>query len=333
MKLLIIGGTQFLGRAIVQNAIKKNIEVTIFNRGMSGPGLFPGVNRITGDRNNDIEMLASHWDAVIDTCGYFPSSVAKAVNQLKDRVKQYIFISSVSVYPDLSFSNIDEQTPTAKPESPADLENTEGQTYGIRKRACEEVLEKVFGDRATIIRPGLIVGPYDQTWRFPYWIDRINKGGNVLCPGDPFQKIQFIDVNDLGRWLIHLAQKKTTGVFNAVGPENRPTFEEFVRLSAKTLQSDCTFTWVSEEFLLKHQIAPWIGLPLWVPKGAIGIHSVSNEKAKSAGLTYSPIAKTIKDTQEWITMNNLTPFDGYGISSGCENNLLREWENTQQNNN
>ena len=214
MKLLVLGGTVFLGRHTVAAALAAGHEVTTFNRGTHSIIEQKNIERLVGDRCEDLEILKNRrWDAVIDTCGYDPEVVSKSVETLKDAVDNYTFISSVSAYKGFPTLGMDE---TAKVKS---IEAGDEAEYGSLKVACEQAVEKVFSDHTTIIRPGLIVGPYDSTDRFTYWPTRVSQGGRVIAPGDPERNIQFIDVRDLASWTIHLIENKITGLFNATGPE------------------------------------------------------------------------------------------------------------------
>ena len=206
MKILIIGGTRFLGRHLVNSARARGHDVTLFNRGMTNPNLFRNVDMIQGDREKDLDQLSGQWDAVIDTCGYFPRIVRMSAEALKDKVDQYVFISSISVYADFKKININESYPVGKIEDET-MEQITGESYGPLKALCEKAVQDVFGINSLIIRPGLIVGPHDPTDRFTYWPVRIARGGDVLVPDNPNALTQIIDVRDLSDFIIHLVEQ------------------------------------------------------------------------------------------------------------------------------
>ncbi|PZM85423.1 MAG: epimerase [Candidatus Melainabacteria bacterium] len=297
MKLLILGGTVFLGRHIVNAALAAGHEVTTFNRGKHSLEEQKSVEKLTGDRSEDLSaLLKRKWDAVLDTCGYEPEVVAKSVNALKDSVEHYTFISSISTYKGFRTKGMDE---TAQVKS---LEDGDEPEYGSLKVGCERTVEKVFGNKALIIRPGLIVGPFDPTDRFTYWPTRVSKGGQVAAPGDPDRNIQFIDVRDLAKWTIHLIEKKTSGVFNATGPKEPLTMRAFLNECNSVSGNKAQFVWLTDEQVLEAGVGPWMEMPLWIPASAEEhryFQNIDCTKAHRAGLTYLPLANTIKDTLEW----------------------------------
>lgn len=301
MKLLIIGGTVFLGRHLAQVALERGHEVTLFNRGVNNPELFPEAEKLRGDRKEaeGLEALKGReWDAVIDTCGYVPRVVRMSVDALKGHVGTYCFISSVSAYSDFSAGPIDENAPVARMED-ATVEEVTGETYGPLKVLCEEAAEAGFPGRALIIRPGLIVGPHDPSDRFTYWPHRVAQGGEVLAPDKPSAPTQFIDVRDLAEWNIRLLEAGKTGVYNADGPT--VTMGEVLEACKTESGSDARFSWVSEEFLAEKEVHGWIEVPLWIPEsaGAAGHFAIDCSKAIADGLTYRPLSVTVRDTLEW----------------------------------
>ncbi|MCB9109772.1 MAG: SDR family oxidoreductase [Anaerolineales bacterium] len=298
MKILIIGGTRFVGRHLVNSARAHGHEVTLFNRGQTNPGLFRRVKTIKGDRETDIEQLSGQWDAVIDTCGYLPRIVRKSAEALKDRVQRYIFISSVSVYRDFSKIGIKESDPVATMADES-VEEITGETYGPLKVLCENVVQEVYGMRSLIIRPGLIVGPHDPTDRFTYWPLRIAQGGTVLAPDRPDAMTQFIDARDLADFVIKIADHEVSGVFNAVG--NPVTLNTVFETCKRVSKSNAHFKWASVDFLEKNNVAPWSDMPAWIPETGddFGVSHVDISKAVHAGLTFTPLAQTIKDIYDW----------------------------------
>src|SRR5512136_1410936 len=219
MNLLIIGGTRFVGRHLVEYALARGHTLTLFNRGQSNPDLFPRVEQLHGDRAADLSLLQDRsWDAVIDTCGYVPRIVRLSAQTLAGRTDRYVFISTVSVYAQDNPRGMDENAPLAALKDET-IEEITSETYGGLKALCEKAVEAVYPNRALIIRPGLIVGPYDPTDRFTYWPWRTAQGGEVLAPGNPDQPQQIIDARDMARWIVQMVEAKRTGVFNAVGAD------------------------------------------------------------------------------------------------------------------
>ncbi|WP_281975270.1 NAD-dependent epimerase/dehydratase family protein [Halobacillus litoralis] len=312
MKLLVIGGTQFVGKPIVQHALNNGHEVTLFNRGKTNPHAFEQVETIIGDRENaeDLQKMAGRkWDAVIDTCGFLPGVVAKTLHVLQDNIDLYCFISSVSVYEHFGEADgIDESGEVLKL-TQTELERV---TEGVKGRSSNEyygplkfhsessVKEMVGAERSLIIRPGLIVGPDDPTDRFTYWPGRVATGGEFIVPEPRSSKVQFIDVRDLSRWIINMVENKESGVYNAAGPEKKLSMEAFVDACRSVLNPyDAKPVWLSQETLLNEKVQPWIELPLWIPaKHDIGIDST---KAIGKGLNFRAIEQTILDTYKWDT--------------------------------
>ena len=342
MKLLILGGTRFVGRHLVDAALTRNHEVTLFNRG-THPAPFPNVETIKGDRNHDLSKLEGRgWDAVIDTSGYLPRSIAASALVLSSAIDNYVFISSVSVYADLTQADIHETAALATLSSEqleaANAVDSSGQIsaviygkmYGGLKALCERTAEEVLPNRVLIIRPGLIVGPYDYTDRFTYWASRVARGGEVLAPGRPSRQVQFIDARDLAEWIIKMIERKEAGVYNANGLHDSLTMETVLEKCRTVSDSDATITWVSESFLLEEKVAPWSELPLWVPEAPPpymkGLISINCDKAIAAGLTLRPLDETIADVLTWKQSNH----EGLkaGMDAAKEQLLLRKWHET-----
>jgi 2'-hydroxyisoflavone reductase len=299
MKLLILGGTMFLGRHLVTAARERSHTVTLFNRGKTNPDLFPEVERIRGDRKVSLEPLAGRrFDAVIDTCGYVPRVTGMAAVTLAPLVDHYTFISSISVYADMKTAGQDETAPVATLADETTEEVT-GETYGGLKAFCEQSVAAALPGRTLVIRPGLISGPHDPTDRFTYWPVRIARGGEVLAPAPPEATTQHIDARDLAAWTIRAVESRLTGVFNATGPDYPLTWQEILETCRRVTGSDATFTWVSAAFLAEQDVAPWNEIPLWVPAEESGMLNVSVARAIAAGLTFRPLAATIADTLAW----------------------------------
>lgn len=305
-KLLILGGTRFLGVALVEAALAKGWELTLFNRGKSNPGLFKGrpLEEIHGDRNvaEDVKKLAGRkWDAVIDTSGYFPRQVRSAAEVLAGNVGQYVFISSISVYATPMKAGMDETAAGMRLEAGTDVDaikDITGGNYGALKLLSEEAAEKAMPGKALNIRPGYIVGERDGSDRFTYWPVRVRRGGEVLVPGNPTDPVQFIDVRDLGDWTIRMVESGTNGVFNATGPKEKLAMSAFLEACRKETGSKATFTWASEEKLEALGLTPQADFPIWVStKGEeAGIGDVSIARAVKAGLTFRPLGDTVRST-------------------------------------
>ena len=303
MKLLILGGTKFLGRHLVDSALAHGHQVTLFNRGKTNPGLFPQVETILGNREHDIEKLSSRaWNAVIDVAGYFPRIVRLSASGLERSVGRYVFISSISVYPDSTLKKIgiDEKDPVGKLEDES-VEEITGGTYGPLKALCEKTVLDLYGDRGLVIRPGLIVGPNDPTDRFTYWPVRVARGGEVLAPENPEVPVQIIDVRDLSEFVIKMIEANATGIYNATGPDYELTFGEMLETCKQVSHSDAHFNWASAEFLKQHNVEEWSDMPVWVPDNEEnrGFSRVNVSKAVKAGLTFRPLEDTVRDTIVW----------------------------------
>ncbi|MEW5985363.1 MAG: NAD-dependent epimerase/dehydratase family protein [Chloroflexota bacterium] len=327
MKLLILGGTVFLGRALVEAALARGHEVTLFNRGQHNPDWFPQVEKMRGNRDGDLTALAGyHWNAVIDTCGYVPRLVRASAELLADQVGHYTFISSLSVYADSSRPNQDESAPVGRLDDEM-VEQITGESYGPLKALCEQAAEAAMPGRTLIIRPGLIVGPYDPTDRFTYWPYRVTQGGEVLAPGQPQYVVQVIDVRDLADWTLGLVEARTTGIYNATGPAAPLTLGDVLTTSRQVSRSEATFTWVNEQFLLEAGVQPWSEMPLWVPgEEAAGFHRFNCQKAIGTGLTFRPLVDTIRDTLGWAAGRPADHPWRAGISRQREEELLRAWQ-------
>ena len=298
MKLLVLGGTKFLGRHTVDAALAAGHDVTIFTRGQTNPELYPDVERLTGNRDGDLGALERRtWDGVVDTSGYVPRVMRQSAELLRNAVHRYVFVSSISVYSDFS-QPLDESSPVAELEDPATEEVMEH--YGALKAACETVVGDVYGERGASVRAGLIVGPYDPTDRFTYWPRRLAAGGDVHGPGDPDAPVQFVDARDLGAWLVKLALAGPGGVFNATGPAEPLTFRELLGRATAALGSDANVIWVDEQTVLDAGIEGWTELPLWLPGDEYaGMAHADTRRARDAGLTFRPLEQTVTDTLAW----------------------------------
>jgi 2'-hydroxyisoflavone reductase len=328
MKILILGGTVFLGRALVEAALKKGHTLTLFNRGQSNPGLFPEVEKIFGDRKGDLDVLGGRdWDVVIDTCGYIPRLVNQSIEFLKESVNHYVFISTCSVYADTSQPGIDENAPVSK--LIEETEEVNGETYGPLKALCEQAAEQAMPGQVLVLRPGLIVGPYDPSDRFTYWPHRIAQGGEVLAPGRPERVVQFIDVRDLAEWIIRMVEAKKTGIYNALGPEVPLTMEDLLECCKNVSKSNAQFTWVDETFLKDQHVGEWIEIPLWIADSDPanrGFFEFNFEKALSTGLTFRPLIDTVGATLHWDVTREGNRLWRAGLSPQREKELLKLWK-------
>ena len=334
MKILIIGGTRFLGRHLVTAALARGHEVTLFNRG--NQSIQSDVETIEGDRHTELHKLKGRrWDVVVDTCGHLPRAVRAAAETLSETVNRYVFISSQNAYADVSVPGITEDYPLAtltdEQLNQAYAIDTKGQPaygalYGGLKALCEQTAEEVMPNRVLVLRPGLIVGPYDYTDRFTYWVARVAAGGEVLAPGRPERFVQFIDVRDLAEWTIEMIERDATGAYNTHGQPNTLTMQELLDECKNVSQSDARFTWASEEFLLEQQVAAWSDMPLWLPEEAAphlkGFMFISPQKAIAEGLTFRALTDTIRDTLSWYQTSHTNEPLKAGLNSDKERALL-----------
>jgi 2'-hydroxyisoflavone reductase len=336
LRILILGGTGQTGPFQVEYAVARGHLVTVFNRGRSTAELPAGVERLVGDRNDDLEALKGReWDAVIDNPTTLPIWVRDAASLLRDSVDHYLFVSTISVYADFSRPGFDEsaslvayvgEDPMA--ETLASLQQ-DMRLYGPLKALSEREAERWFPGRTTIIRPGLIVGPRDETDRFTYWPDRVARGGEVLAPGTPTDPVQIIDGRDLAEWTIRLIEERTIGTFNATGPAERLSFGQMLEAMRPLGSDDLRFTWVPADFLASRHVQPWSDMPSWAPPigEMAGFAQVDNSRAVSSGLTFRSLSTTARDTLAWFRA--LPPGRQAEIRAGIgperEAEVLRAW--------
>ena len=299
MNLLIIGGTTFLGPALVAEALASGHRVTLFNRGFSSRETIAGVEQITGNRETDLQRLGGRsWDAAIDTCGYLPRFVKLSAEALRGSVGHYTFISTLSVYPLPGLANRDETAELLTLDD-SSVEEVTDATYGPLKVLCEEEAQAAFPEGTLLIRPGLIVGPRDPTNRFTYWLTRAARGGAAIAPPAE-QPVQFVDVRDLAAFTLRRIETRATGIYNVTGPAGRLTFGELLQRVKQALGSEVQFHHVSDDFLRENEVGEFMELPLWV-NGALAesFMTFNIDKAIRDGLTFRPIARTIRDTYDW----------------------------------
>lgn len=323
MRILILGGTVFVGRALTDAALAARHDVTHFNRGLSAPP-DPRVRAIKGDRTAfDPAALAGAWDAVIDTSGYLPQVVAPSVVALHAGAARYLFVSSISAYAPGGYA---EESALQPPPDPVP-DTLVPEAYGALKAACEGVVRRAFGERALVVRPGLIVGPDDPTDRFTWWPARMARGGRVAAPGRPARAVQFIDARDLAGWMIALLERDASGTFNATGPASVLTMEGLLSACAADARRDATLEWIDDAFLLEQKVAPWKEMPLWIPESdasLAGFMHVPIARALAAGLTFRPLGETIADTLAWSKVRGPHEWKA-GLSDEREADLLRAW--------
>ena len=339
MKILIIGGTKFLGRHLITASLKNNHEITLFNRGKHSAEKIENVEQIHGDRNSDFAKLnGRNWDAVIDTCGYLPQTVKVSAEFLKDSVNQYVFISSISAYANFINVDFDETAPVAELTEEQQKQANEidpkgeltgailGEIYGALKALCEREAERAMPGRVLNVRSGLIVGAFDPTDRFTYWVMRVASGGEVLAPGTPSRCVQLIDARDISEWIINMIERRENGIYHATGKPFELTMKKMLEEIKSVSGSDTAFTWADEGFLNREKVAVWSEMPLYLPesnKEAHGFLSANIDKALEKGLSFRPLSETIRETLDWRRTKN----DELkaGISAEREKELLEKW--------
>jgi 2'-hydroxyisoflavone reductase len=331
MRLLILGGTVFVGRALTDAALAAGHEVQHVNRGRTQPP-DPRVQTLHADRADPAalrEALSGHpdWDAVIDTSGYLPQVVGESVAALRGRTRRYCFISTISVYASFPASGFDEDAPVLPTPEPLP-EKLEMELYGALKAGCEEVVRAAFAERSLVVRPGLIVGPHDPTDRFTYWPVRLARGGTVLAPGRPQRQVQFIDVRDLAEWVVAALERDLAGTFNATGPASPLTMRELLATARVVAESEAELEWVPDEFLVEHGAGAWKELPLWIPEAdpaMAGLMAASNARALRAGLRFRPLDVTLQATLEWARTRPADHAWKAGLTAEREGELLATW--------
>lgn len=309
LKILVLGGTGLIGPPMVSYAVARGHQVTLFNRGKTNTELFPSLERIIGDRNDDISALAAEvakgrrWDVVIDNTASIPRWVEASAGLLAGSADLYLYTSSMSAYADTSVPGADETAPLGKisTEEAAAVKTNKDITdtnFGPLKALCERAAQTAFPGRSIVVRPGLIVGPGDYSDRFTYWPVRVHRGGEVLAPGDPADPVQFIDCRDLGEWYVRLVETGAVGVYNGVGPASPMSVAEMLYGIRATTGGEVSFTWLDAGFLKQHEVAEWAELTVWVPPAGenAGFATASIAAAKAAGLTFRPLATTAVDT-------------------------------------
>jgi 2'-hydroxyisoflavone reductase len=289
MRLLVLGGTVFLGRHVAAEALRRGHEVTLLHRGLHGAELFPDAEHVLGDRAGDLAPLRGRaWDAAIDTSGYEPADVARSCAL---ELGHLVFVSSCNVYPAWPEEPVDEDSPVW----------TEGDDYGPLKAECERVAEAAMPGGVASVRAGLICGPHDNIFRLPWWVQRIAAGCDVVAPGDPGRTVQLVDARDLAAWMLDLAERRIAGAFNGTAPLGRTTMREALDAAVEATGSGARLHWVPDDVLAAHEVEPWDELPLWIPHEAgAGTWAVGTGRAQAAGLRCRPVAETVADTWAWL---------------------------------
>lgn len=336
LKILVLGGTAFLGPSVIHEARARGHEVTLFNRGRTNADMFPDLERLVGDRDGQLDALRGRkWDACLDNSGYIPRMVADSAGLLAPNVGQYVFISSISVYKDFSQRGLNEKSPVAtitdeQLAAAKTQKDVTGENYGALKALCEKAAMDACPGRACVIRPGLIVGPMDRTDRFTYWPVRVARGGEVLAPGTPDTPTQVIDVRDLAEFVVRCLEEKTTGTFNATSAPGELTMGELLESCRRVSGSNATFTWADAAWLEKKEVAAWSDMPVWVPlEGSEAGHPfIDVSRAVKAGLRYRPISETVRGTLDWwatVPQERREAPMKAGITAEREAELLAAW--------
>jgi 2'-hydroxyisoflavone reductase len=302
LDILILGGTGFLGPAIVEAATPRGHTLTLFNRGKTHAELFPELEKLHGDRDGKLDALKGRtWDAVVDTSGYVPRIVKMSAELLAPACQHYVFISTISVYAGFEKPNADENAALATMPDPTSEDVP--QFYGALKALCEKTAEAAMPGKVANIRPGLIGGPRDPTGRFTYWPVRMARGGEILAPGSGADPVQLIDVRDLAEWIVEVVEQKTVGTYNALGPVERLEMAAMLKGVAEGVgAADPKLTWVPAEFLDQEKVAPWQDMPVWIPATGdmAGSGTLSNARAVAKGLRFRPVPETAKATLDWV---------------------------------
>ena len=336
LKILILGGTAFTGPHLIKHAMDRGHSISIFNRGKTKPtvhkAMFDKVEQLIGDRNDNLEALKGRqWDAVIDNYAVYPRWVRQATDILKGNVDTYLFTSTLSVHESFSKRGLNEDDPVGTTDTP-DLEDMS--LYGPLKALSEQVARDAFKERAIIVRPHLIVGPGDTTDRFTYWAARVKKGGEILAPGSLSRPVQYIDARDLSKFMIHLIENRTVGTFSGVGPLAELSMAELLYGMRAVVSNDISFTWVDQQFLIDNKVNPWMEMTTWMAEGGEfdGFGSFSNSKSVKAGLTYRPLAETVKDTLTWweALSKERKASPNAGLDSKKERQVLNAWNSKRK---
>jgi 2'-hydroxyisoflavone reductase len=338
LRILILGGTGFIGPHMVRTALARGHSVTLFNRGRTNTHLFPEVEKLVGDRNGQLDALRGQtWDVAVDNSGYYPSHVRASAELLQGSVGHYLYTSTIDAYRDFRVLGIDENYPLAT--LPAGSPEDPRRFYGPLKALCEEAVRELYPDTSTQVRPGWIVGPGDNNHLFTYWVVRVDRGGEVLAPGEPTDPMQVTDVRDLAEWYIQIAEQRLTGAYNAVGPVI--SMAQMLYGIRAITSTPVSFTWVDADFLWERDIKPWTNIPIWWPPkndwggpsfggivGGVGALALDGSLARANGLQHHALADSAQDTLDWYreTYYDWPEDRRPGLAAGREAELLGEWK-------
>lgn len=328
MRILVIGGTQFIGKHFTLAAIAGGHEVTLFNRGTK-PAPSGVAEEIVGDRNSDLAKLRGRqWDVVVDTSAYVPRQVREAATALRRSVERYLFISTISVYADNEVAGLDEESELIRLDDPT-TEEVSGATYGGLKVLCEEALAEIYPpDNRLVLRPGIVVGPDDPTDRFTYWLKRVARGGEVLAPEGAERPLQWIDARDLADFMLHTLERDVGAVYNVVSEPGRFTMGALLETAKEISGSDASVTWVSEGFLLERGVKPSADLPLWLPGERNNFFKIDGSKATAQGLRVRSLDESARDTMAWQVKRGNPPLQ-VGLTPEREAQLVAEWHSSR----
>lgn len=324
MNVVLIGGTRFLGRHFVEHAVKAGHSITLFHRGLSGCTDFPEVEHVHGDRAHDLERLGDRtWDAVLDTSGYFPRMVRISARYFAERAQHYTFVSSLSVY-NAYRPGMVEHDDVAKLEGP-EPDAITPENYGALKAMCEQEVMAMFPDRSVQVRAGMIVGPWDYSDRFTYWVRRVSTGGDILVPEPRRRPMQLIHAGDLALWMLHMAERRGSGIYHATAPQEPWTFEEVLDACREVSGSRANWVWAPESFFLENKVEFWQELPLCAPPPDDAVMTISVAKAVAEGLSWRPLLITTRETLAWDAVRPPGTMLKAGLTPAREVELLETW--------
>ena len=325
MKIVLLGGTRFLGRHFVEHAGKAGHAITLFHRGLSGCTDFPEVEHVHGDRSQDLERLGDRtWDAVVDTSGYFPRIVRTSASFFADRAAHYTFVSSLSVYNAYQPGMVEHDDVAKLAEGP-EPDTITPENYGALKALCETAVMDSFPDRSVHVRAGMIVGPSDYSDRFTYWVRRVSTGGDILVPEPRRRPMQLIHAGDLAAWMLRMVETRGSGIYHATAPQEPWTFEEVLEACREVSGSKVNWVWAPESFFVEQKVEFWQELPLCAPPPDDAVMTISVAKAIADGLTWRPLLITTRETLAWDAVRPPGTTLKAGLTPAREDELLDLW--------